>query len=432
MPISGSYVDLNPSSAPAGAEGRFYYDSTNKKLYYHDGTGWKTLQVITEASAIVYIEGDLVVAEDRSGDKIAYGVAGEDDAKVIQKALDVGGKIVLANMFNINQTLVVSNNVVIEGLGYETGIRGNANPLIQTSTDTTQKLILKDMKIETTTENDGVKIEKTWTPHPYFTFNIERVWFHASGSAGTLLDIYGARLSTISNCWFSSATEFGGSAVGINFRGDDDGGAMGIHVVGCKFLDLYTALKSYSTNRTYLAGIFVSSCKIIGCVEPINFTMINNTSIQDVEIDNNRKGVIIDSCQPFRILNCWISPNGNGNPAIEVYSTYANTYYFDISHNRIISIARTKGDGIKIEAKSGGHIQYGNIESNKIQNVDTAINLISDTETPKYVQNLHVIGNTVVTANTGVHLNSAHHCRIFFQSPFSGASLSYRKRSTPP
>lgn len=43
MPISGSYVDLNPSGAPAGAEGRVYYDSTNKKLYYHDGTGWKEL-----------------------------------------------------------------------------------------------------------------------------------------------------------------------------------------------------------------------------------------------------------------------------------------------------------------------------------------------------------------------------------------------------
>jgi len=41
MPVKGSYVDFTPTSAPTGSEGRVYYDSTAKKLKFHDGTGWK-------------------------------------------------------------------------------------------------------------------------------------------------------------------------------------------------------------------------------------------------------------------------------------------------------------------------------------------------------------------------------------------------------
>ena len=40
MPIEGSYVDLTPIGAPSGVEGRIYYNSSNKKLYYHNGSGW--------------------------------------------------------------------------------------------------------------------------------------------------------------------------------------------------------------------------------------------------------------------------------------------------------------------------------------------------------------------------------------------------------
>jgi len=42
MPIRTSYEDLKPTSAPAGVEGRFYYDSTEKVLKFYDGSQWLT------------------------------------------------------------------------------------------------------------------------------------------------------------------------------------------------------------------------------------------------------------------------------------------------------------------------------------------------------------------------------------------------------
>jgi len=44
MPIKKTYIDFIPqSSAPAGVEGRIYYDSTLKKLRYYDGSKWVDL-----------------------------------------------------------------------------------------------------------------------------------------------------------------------------------------------------------------------------------------------------------------------------------------------------------------------------------------------------------------------------------------------------
>jgi hypothetical protein len=45
--------------------------------------------------AIVYIDGSEVVAEDSNGRKIASGVAGTDDATVIQVACNIGGNIIV-------------------------------------------------------------------------------------------------------------------------------------------------------------------------------------------------------------------------------------------------------------------------------------------------------------------------------------------------
>jgi len=40
MPIRTSYEDLKPTTAPAGVEGRFYYDSTEKVLKFFNGSEW--------------------------------------------------------------------------------------------------------------------------------------------------------------------------------------------------------------------------------------------------------------------------------------------------------------------------------------------------------------------------------------------------------
>ncbi|RLJ00821.1 MAG: hypothetical protein DRP11_05365, partial [Candidatus Aenigmatarchaeota archaeon] len=48
----------------------------------------KDFSLIKPYSAIVYKEGDLVIAEDWKGRKIAEGEAGVDDAEVIQSAIN--------------------------------------------------------------------------------------------------------------------------------------------------------------------------------------------------------------------------------------------------------------------------------------------------------------------------------------------------------
>jgi len=68
-------------------------------------------------SAIVYIDGSTVYAEDAEGNTIAQGEAGVDDASVIQNALDEGGVIVLAGVFDLADSVVNITKALTEILG---------------------------------------------------------------------------------------------------------------------------------------------------------------------------------------------------------------------------------------------------------------------------------------------------------------------------
>ena len=69
-------------------------------------------------SAIVYKEGNLVIAEDYRGKKIAEGEAGVDDASVIQSAVDVGGKIVIRKgLYILKHKISIPSNTYLEILG---------------------------------------------------------------------------------------------------------------------------------------------------------------------------------------------------------------------------------------------------------------------------------------------------------------------------
>jgi len=46
MPVQTSYEDLIPVDEPTAVEGRLYYDSSEKKLKYYDGSQWITLGVL--------------------------------------------------------------------------------------------------------------------------------------------------------------------------------------------------------------------------------------------------------------------------------------------------------------------------------------------------------------------------------------------------
>jgi len=77
------------------------------------------IQVRGSYSAIVFIEGNLVVAEDYEGNVIAEGVAGVDDTSVIQSALDYskGGVLYLTKGTYKVVDLDIPDNTVVVGEG---------------------------------------------------------------------------------------------------------------------------------------------------------------------------------------------------------------------------------------------------------------------------------------------------------------------------
>jgi len=72
-------------------------------------------------SAIVYIENDKVITEDRYGKTIIAGTAGIDDAKVIQSAIDLavptGHIIITRGKYYLNKSLLIYSNIKITGEG---------------------------------------------------------------------------------------------------------------------------------------------------------------------------------------------------------------------------------------------------------------------------------------------------------------------------
>ena len=72
-------------------------------------------------SAIIFIEGDKIFAEDRYGKIISKGVVGKDVADVIQSAIDLsvptGHLIITKGKYYLNKSLLVRNNIKISGEG---------------------------------------------------------------------------------------------------------------------------------------------------------------------------------------------------------------------------------------------------------------------------------------------------------------------------
>jgi len=115
-------------------------------------------------------------AENYKGWKlIARGEAGVDDAEVIQKALDVGGVVVLADMFTINKAVKIGDNTVLRGLGWHTGLKladGAEDEVIQNKDQTNgnQNIVIENMQI------DGNKANQAGTNTSRNDYNPIELW----------------------------------------------------------------------------------------------------------------------------------------------------------------------------------------------------------------------------------------------------------------
>ena len=122
-------------------------------------------------SAIVYKEGDSVIAEDNKGRKIAEGVAGTDDAKVIQTALNLAKRVFISSGEYIVNDLLLKSNTIIEGEGENTILKSNTNaPVIKTQVGSgilTMFSIVRDLKIDGNLKN----------AHPVYLVGIQQCLF---------------------------------------------------------------------------------------------------------------------------------------------------------------------------------------------------------------------------------------------------------------
>jgi len=110
---SSDYVCPNDGNTLTDATESEYDESTHIKGPY---------------SAIVYKDGDGVYAEDANGTTIAEGEAGEDDASVIQSAINVGHKVFLSDdIFNLSNKIRIGESENLMGAGMGATVLQKAN-----------------------------------------------------------------------------------------------------------------------------------------------------------------------------------------------------------------------------------------------------------------------------------------------------------------
>lgn len=171
---------LEPGAAPASAdEGQIYYNSTDKKLYYYNGTIWQPIgqgdkTVATKIVAASNSNGTTCVGATCTNPKADYVCNGTADQGTINYAVNAtgvnGGAVyLLEGTYNITSSInldntapVVSTNKVIIGTGAGTVLRvttGTSNVNVINASNVTGTLIsqlMVDGNNQTGGNNNGI------------------------------------------------------------------------------------------------------------------------------------------------------------------------------------------------------------------------------------------------------------------------------------
>jgi len=123
-----------------------------------------TKKPVGSYSAIVYKEGDLLIAEDYRGKKIAEGEAGVDDGSVLQTAIaNMNGydRLEIRSELNISSEITVGKPVIISGgrIKVDSAYTGSLFKITNNTSDTRFPLIMESIEMYSESEGSWKAIE---------------------------------------------------------------------------------------------------------------------------------------------------------------------------------------------------------------------------------------------------------------------------------
>jgi len=411
---------LNPqdSEPTSPIEGQIYYNNTDNRLYYHNGTAWKIFagpdtNVATRIVAAVNSQNTTCVGATCSNPRADYSCNGIDDQQEINRAINdlpAGGGAVypLEGTYNISTTLlegetlngiVPHNNTAIIGTGRGTVLRvasGASGVNVINASSITGILISQlmiDGNSKTGSNNSGI----------YFTFvtnsKIDKVWVENMSNSGI-------RLLTSSNNTITNNNVQGNYQEGIHLNSSsanntishnymESNGNRGIHIgsylcwyniishneiknstYGIRFTSSGYNTVSHNNiqNNTELGidintapGNIISSNNIqnSGSTGIYLYSQSDRTVISNNNLQNNKWGIVVTWSSNSTITGNIIYKN---NPAAAAYDGIRvgerdagqSSNYNIISSNRIYDSAGT-GYGINILANCIGNYLLGNL-----------------------------------------------------------------------
>lgn len=335
----------------------------------------------------------------------AFGATGDanvDVSKAIQRAVDAAGKAGGGTVYFPQGTYLTGTTVQLPtaaislvGAGLASVIKGDADPLILSSTDpVNSKLVVRDLKIELTktSAQKGLNVTQTWTADPKASLMLDNVWFMCDGHVDSVeLFIQGVREGSISNCWFESTT---GDATGIEMKDR----AMNLSVHGCQFITLERGIYMWrSSGSVTVEGIRIADCLFIGGNDAIKAVSVLSLQVIGCMIDSIQ-GIPLNLSSPnwHTIIGNWLASSGSGKPIIYIAGP-------SLPSKIIGNYFGGGGDGIRVEASSGAVRQFS-ILGNTFGVSDVGVNFgLSG----GFIDRMKIEGNDFNGCDIGVHLGTA-------------------------
>ena len=345
-------------------------------------------------SAIVYKEGDSVIAEDKLGNKIAEGEAGVDDASVILntinllKTTDNWERIVFRGDFLINTPIDIigANKLILEG-GY---FKQNANidhiiGISDTHADTSHNIIMRDMTVEN--PNASAYHSNNIVVGNLKGGLIENVhsigaWRHALSvlrtNPGLENAVYLPENITVRNCYFSKSsidTKAGCILMGGRHN----------RIENCEIDGKGSAYSGDETGLNIYDNTFNRSYDIV----------VRNIYVHDVGghgIDCSVSDVLIDNPRIINAGKCGIRITPNGEQIVN------NGYRIALEKNvevRKPYIKGAKAQGIYIADMQDVTIENPTVEFNKYIGIVVYSKLIYDATTLDFATACEIRGGIV-------------------------------------